>query len=278
MTRFFAAEFPTRFFNCGIAEANMVGMAAGFAASGKIPFASTFAVFAPGRCFDQIRMAIIQPKLNVKIVTTHGGISVGEDGSSHQAIEDLSLACSLPGLTVIVPADAIETAQAVRWAASNFGPVHIRLGRPKLPLVFDESYRFKVGKAATMRDGNAATLIATGIMVAGALDAADHLNKEGTACRVLNMSTLSPIDEASIVQAAKETGAIVTAEEHLEHGALASIVSQVVVKNQPVPMEFVAMKGYAQSGKPAELLERYGLTSKDMEAAVRRAVGRKSKM
>jgi len=211
-------------------------------------------------------------------MTTHGGISVGEDGSSHQAIEDLSLACSLPGLTVIVPADAIETAQAVKWAASNFGPVHIRLGRPKLPLVFDESYRFKVGKAATMRDGNAATLIATGIMVAGALDAADHLNKEGIACRVLNMSTLSPIDEASIVQAAKETGAIVTAEEHLEHGALASIVSQVVVKNQPVPMEFVAMKGYAQSGKPAELLERYGLTSKDMEAAVRRAVGRKSKM
>jgi len=276
MTKFFAAEFPTRFFNCGIAEANMIGMAAGFAASGKIPFASTFAVFAPGRCFDQVRMGIVQPKLNVKIVTTHGGITVGEDGSSHQAIEDLSLACSMPGLTVIVPADAIETTQAVKYAASTFGPFHIRLGRPKFPLVFDESYRFQVGKAATMREGKAVTIIAIGSMVSCAIDAADHLKKEGVDCRVINMSTLSPIDEAAIVKAAKDTGAIVTAEEHLEHGALASIVSQVVVKNHPVPMEFVALKGYAQSGKPTDLLVRYGLTSADIEAAVRRVVGRKT--
>jgi transketolase len=275
MTRFFSAKFPERFFNCGIAEANMIGIAAGFAASGKIPFASTFAVFAPGRCFDQIRMAVVQPKLNVKIVTTHGGITVGEDGSSHQAIEDLSLACSLVGLTVIVPADAIETAQAVKYAAATEGPFLIRLGRSKLPLIYDESYRFHIGNAVTLREGKIATIIANGLMVGAALTAADKLKNEGIACTVLNMHTLSPLDERVIIKAAGETGAIVTAEEHLEHGALASLVSQVVVKNHPVPMEFVALKGYAQSGKPNELLERYGLTAKEVEAAVRKVLTRK---
>ncbi len=275
MTRFFSAEFPERFFNCGIAEANMIGIAAGFAASGKIPFASTFAVFAPGRCFDQIRMAVAQPKLNVKIVTTHGGITVGEDGSSHQAIEDLSLACSLVGLTVIVPADAIETAQAVKYAAATEGPFLIRLGRPKLPLVYDESYRFHIGNAVTLREGKMVTIIANGLMVGVALNAADKLKIEGIECAVLNMHTLNPLDERVIIKAAVETGAIVTAEEHLEHGALSSLVSQVVVKNHPVPMEFVALRGYAQSGKPAELLERYGLTAKEVEAAVKKALARK---
>ncbi len=275
MTRFFSAKFPDRFFNCGIAEANMIGMAAGFAAAGKIPFASTFAVFAPGRCFDQVRMAVVQPRMNVKIVTTHGGITVGEDGSSHQAIEDLSLACSLVGLTVIVPADAVETAQVIKYAVATEGPMHIRLGRPKLPIIYDSSYRFEVGKAVTMREGNAATIMANGLMVGCALDAADKLKKEGVACTVLNMHTLSPLDKAAVVKAARDTGAIVTAEEHLEHGALASLVSEVVVRSQPVPMEFVALTGYAQSGKPNELLERYGLTSKDIEAAVHRVVARK---
>ena len=275
MTRFFSAKFPERFFNCGIAEANMIGMAAGFAASGEIPFASTFAVFAPGRCFDQVRMAVVQPSMNVKIVTTHGGITVGEDGSSHQAIEDLSLACSLVGLTVIVPADAIETAEVIKYAVATEGPMHIRLGRPKLPLIYDSSYSFNVGKAVTMREGGSVTIIANGLMLGCSIEAADKLAKEGIACRVLNMHTLSPIDEAAIVKAAKETGAIVTAEEHLEHGALGGIVSQVVVRNQPVPMEFVAMNCYAQSGKPNDLLERYGLTAKDVEAAVRRVLKRK---
>lgn len=275
MTKFFAAKHPERFFNCGIAEANMIGMAAGFAAAGKIPFASTFAVFAPGRCFDQIRMAVVQPRMNVKIVTTHGGITVGEDGSSHQAIEDLSLACSLVGLTVIVPADAIETTQAVKYAAATEGPFLIRLSRSKVPVLYDDKYKFQIGKAVTLREGKSATIIANGLMITAALEAADKLKQEGIACTVLNMHTLNPIDEAAIVKAAKETGAIVTAEEHLEHGALSGIVAQVVVKNQPVPMEFVALKGYAQSGKPNELLVRYGLTAKEIEAAVRKVVTRK---
>src|SRR5512137_2471087 len=165
MTHFFAKEFPNRFFDCGIAEQNMVTIAAGLASSGKIPFASTFAVFIPGRCFDQVRMSIAQPGLNVKLVTTHGGITVGEDGITHQAIEDLSLICSLPGFTVIVPADAVETAAAVRWAAAHRGPVYIRLGRAKVPLVYGPDYRFQVGKAVTMRPGNGVTVIAIGLMV-----------------------------------------------------------------------------------------------------------------
>ena len=276
MTQFFAHEFPERFFDCGIAEQNMVGIAAGLAASGKIPFASTFAVFAPGRCFDQIRMSIAQPQLNVKLVVTHGGISIGEDGTSHQAIEDLALICSLPGFTVIVPADAIETEQAVKAAAAHFGPFYIRLCRPKIPLVYGEDYRFKLGKAVTMRKGKDATIIAIGLMVKAALEAAQNLELAGIDCRVLNMPTLKPIDEAAITQAAAETGAIVTAEEHLEHGGLGSAVARVVARYKPVPMELVAIKDtYAKSGKPAELLERYGLTARDIEQGVRAAIKRK---
>ena len=276
MTHSFAREFPGRFFDCGIAEQNMVGIAAGLAASGKIPFASTFAVFAPGRCFDQMRMSVSQPRLNVKLVTTHGGISVGEDGPSHQAIEDLALACSLPGFTVIVPADAIETAQAVRVAAASRGPFLIRLCRATMPLVYDEHYRFTLGKAVTLREGKEATIIAIGIMVAAALEAAESLKQEGIDCRVLSMPTLKPVDEEAIVKAAAETGAIVTAEEHLEHGGLGSRVAQVVARQLPVPVEFVAIKNtYAQSGKPAELLQRYGLTAKDIAQAVKTVIKRK---
>jgi len=276
MTQIFAREFPERFFDCGIAEQNMVSIAAGLAASGKIPFASTFAVFVPGRCFDQIRMSIAQPGLDVKLVTTHGGISVGEDGTSHHSIEDLALIGSLPGFTVIVPADAIETAQAVRVAAASYGPFYIRLCRPKLPLVYNESYRFVLGKAVTMRQGRDAAIIAIGLMVKAALEAAENLKREGIDCRVLNMPTLKPIDEAAIVEAAAETGAIVTAEEHLEHGGLGSIVARVLARHQPVPAEFVAIKDtYAKSGKPAELLQRYGLTAKDIEQGVRRVIKRK---
>ncbi len=276
MTKIFAREFPERFFDCGIAEQNMVSIAAGLAASGKLPFASTFAVFAPGRCFDQIRMSIAQPGLNVKLVTSHGGISVGEDGTSHHSIEDLALIGSLPGFTVIVPADAIETAQAVRMAAASYGPFYIRLCRPKVPPVYTESYRFDLGKAVIMRQGGDVTIIAIGLMVAAALEAAKNLRREGIDCRVLNMSTLKPIDEAAITQAAAETGAIITAEEHLEHGGLGSIVAQVLARHQPVPMEFVAIKDtYARSGKPAELLQRHGLTAKDIERGVRSAIARK---
>ena len=276
MTGYFADKFPERYFNCGIAEQNMVGIAGGLAASGKIPFASTFAIFAVGRCFDQMRLSIAQPRLNVKLVVTHGGISVGEDGVSQQAIEDLALICSLPGFTVIVPADSIETAQAIRAAAAHFGPFYIRLCRPKLPLVYDQNYRFKLGKAVVMRQGGDVTIIALGLMVKAALEAAESLKGEGIDCRVLNMPTLKPIDEAAITQAAAETGAIVTAEEHLEQGGLGSAVARVVAKHQPVPMELVAIKDtYAQSGKPAELFERYGLTPKDIERGVKSALKRK---
>ncbi len=276
MTGIFAGEFPDRFFDCGVAEQNMVVIAAGLAASGKIPFASTFAVFAPGRCFDQVRMSVAQPGLNVKLVASHGGITVGEDGMSHHAIEDLALIGSFPGFTVIVPADAIETAQAVRAAAMSYGPFYIRLCRPRTPLVYDDGYRFRLGKAVTMRQGRDATVIAIGLMVAEALKAARDLEAEGIDCRVLNMPTLKPIDEAAIIESAVETGAIVTAEEHLEHGGLGSEVALRVARHCPVPMESIAIKDtYAKSGKPAELLQEYGLTAKDIGEAVRSVIGKK---
>ena len=277
MTKYFAEKFPERFIQCGLEEQNMVGIAAGLAVSGKIPFANTFAVFVPGRCFDQARMSVAQPGLNVKLVGTHGGISVGEDGTSHQSVEDLALVGSLPGFTVIVPADAIETAQAVRAAAATYGPFYIRLCRPKTPLIYGEDYRFSLGKAVTLKPGKDATIIAIGIMVPAALEAAKDLAQQGIDCRVLNMPTLKPIDQEAIVNAATETGAIVTAEDHLEHGGLGSAVAQVTSRRQPVPMEFIAIKDtYAQSGKPEELFQRYGLTARDIEQAVHRLVHRKA--
>ncbi len=273
MTRFFAQEFPDRFFDCGLEEQNMIGIAAGLAATGKIVFASTFAVFASCRCFDQLRMCLSQMRLNVKVVATHGGITVGEDGTSHQAVEDLALYCALPGFTVIVPADAIETAEAVRLAAATYGPFYIRLSRPKTPLVYQENYHFTLGKAVTMRQGKDVTIIAMGIMVAKALEASDILARQGIDCRVINLPTVKPLDEEAIVKAASETGAIVMAEEHLAHGGLGSRVAQVVAREKPVPMSFVNLgDSYALSGKPDELLQRYGLTAKDIEEAVRLVV------
>ena len=270
MTHLFAREFPERFFDCGVAEQNMMGMAAGLAASGKIPFASTFAVFATGRCFDQLRVSAAQPHLNVKVVATHGGISVGEDGASHHAVEDLALAMSLPGFTVIVPADANEAAQAVRAAAQTPGPFYIRLSRPKTPLLYDESYRFTIGKAVTLRQGKDVAIIATGLMLAPALEAAQALAAEGIDCRVLSMPTLKPLDEQAVASAAAETGAIVTAEEHLEHGGLGSAVARVVARRCPVPMEIVAIKDtYTKSGKPEELLAKHGLTAQGIAEAAR---------
>jgi transketolase len=276
MTNFFAREFPERFFNCGLEEQNMIGIAAGLAASGKIVFATTFVVFVVCRCFDQLRLCISQPNLNVKIVATHSGISVGEDGTSHQAIEDLALCCALPSFTVVVPADAIETAGAIRVAASDYGPFYIRLSRPKTPIVYPEGYHFTLGKAVTMRQGNDATVIAMGIMVAMALEAADTLARQGIDCRVINMHTLKPLDEAAIVNAASETGAIVVAEEHLAQGGLGSRIAQIVAKEKPVPMGFVNLGDrYAVSGKSEELLQRYGLTARDIEESVKSVVKRK---
>ncbi len=273
MTSLFAQKFPGRFFDCGIAEQNMVSIAAGLAASGKTVFASTFAVFAPGRCFDQIRMSIAQPGLNVKLVTSHGGITVGEDGTSHHAIEDLALACSFPGFSVVVPADAAEVAQAVRAAAQTYGPFYIRLTRPKTPLVYAADYQFSLGKAATLRDGKDVTVIGIGLMVASAIEAAQNMARDGIDCRVLSMSTLRPLDEDAIVKAARETGAIVTAEEHIRRGGLGSAVAQVVAEQHPVPMSFIAINDtYARSGKPEELLQEHGLTAARIEAAARSLV------
>jgi transketolase len=276
MTDLFAREFPDRFFNCGLQEQNMVSIAAGLAASGKIVFASTFAIFVSCRCFDQLRLCLSQSALNVKIVATHGGITVGEDGSSHHAVEDLALLCALPGFTVLVPADAIEAAEAIRTAANVYGPFYIRLSRPKTPLVYPEGYRLTLGKAVTMRQGKDITIIATGIMVAKALEAADVLARQDVDCRVVNMHTLKPLDEAAVVKAASETGAIVVAEEHLAQGGLGSRVAQIMARQKPVPMEFVNLGDrYASSGKAEELLQRYGLTAGDIEDAVKSAVRRK---
>jgi transketolase len=276
MTNFFAREFPERFFNCGLEEQNMIGIAAGLAVSGKTVFASTFVVFVVCRCFDQLRLYLSQPKLNVKIVATHGGITVGEDGSSHQSIEDLALCCALPGFTVVVPADAIEAAEAVRVAASIHGPFYVRLSRPKTPIVYPEGCHFTLGKAVTMRQGTDATVIAVGIMVAKALEAADILARQGIDCRVINIHTLKPLDEAAIVKAASETGAIVVAEEHLAQGGLGSRVAQTVAREKPVPIEFVNLGDkYALSGKADELLQRYGLTAERIGESVKSAINRK---
>ncbi|MFH1484724.1 MAG: transketolase family protein [Chloroflexota bacterium] len=276
MTCLFAQKFPERFFDCGLAEQNMIGIAAGLAASGKIPFASTFAVFATSRCFDQLRMSVAQPQLNVKIVATHGGITVGEDGASHHAIEDLSLVCSLPGFTVIVPADAIETIQAVKAAAQSEGPFYIRLSRPRTPLLMSQDYRFQIGKAVTMRPGDDVTIFANGLMVAVALEAAERLAEREISSRVLNMSSLRPIDKEAIITAAKETGAIVTAEEHLLQGGLGSRVARITAEECPVPISFIAVRdAYAKSGKPEQLLERHRLTAGDIEQAVLSVIARK---
>ncbi len=276
MTNLFAQEFPDRFFNCGLTEQNMIGIAAGLAASGKVVFASSFVVFVVCRCFDQLRLCISQPNHNVKVVATHGGIIVGEDGSSHHGIEDVALCCALPNFIVIVPADAIEAAEAVKAAAHQYGPFYIRLSRPKTPIVYSEGYRFTLGKAVIMRQGNDVTVIAMGIMVAKALEAADILARDGIDCRVINMHTLKPLDEAAIIKAASETGAIVVAEEHLAQGGLGSRVAQVVAAKKPVPMEFVNLGDrYAVSGKAEELLQRYGLTARNIEDSVRAVIKRK---
>jgi len=278
MTDLFAVEYPERFFDCGIAEQNMMSIAAGLAASGKTVFASTFAVFAAGRAYDQVRMSIAQPKLNVKIVATHGGITVGEDGFSHHAIEDLSLMCSLPNLTVVVPADAFETVQAVRAAAETAGPFYIRLSRPKIPVVYADDYSFELGKAVVMRGGSDATVITMGVMVSRALQAADSLAHDGIELRVLNMHTLKPLDRAAVVRAAKETGVILTVEEHLMQGGLGSRVAPIVAEECPVPMSFITIQDrFSSSGKPEQLLEQHGLTAANIEKQVRELISRKTK-
>ena len=276
-TATFAKIFPERFFNMGIAEANLMGTAAGLAAAGKTPFVSTFAVFATGRAFDQVRNSIAYPNFNVKICATHAGITVGEDGASHQSIEDIALMRSLPGMTVIVPADGPETKQAVRAAAEHKGPVYIRLGRSGVPVLFDSDYKFTIGRAAVLRQGEDVALLACGIMVAEALEAARQLAEKGIRAAVLNVSTIKPLDVEAVVKAARATGAVVTCEEHSVIGGLGSAVAEVLGEEYPVPLERVGIRDtFGQSGKPAELLEHYGLTAAHIARAAERAVARKS--
>ncbi len=261
-TQVFAKEFPDRFFNCGIAEGNMMSVAAGLAAAGKTVFASTFAVFGAGRAYEQIRNSICYPRLNVKVALTHAGITVGEDGATHQMLEDIALMRVLPNMTVIVPADAAETEAALRWAAAYKGPVYIRMGRAKCDDVTNPGDSFTPGKCTTLCDGNDVTVIACGIMAGKAVAAAKLLQEEGISARVLNMSSVKPIDEQAIVAAAKETGAILTAEEHSVIGGLGSAVAEVVVKENPVPMAMLGLNDtFGESGKSDDLLVKYGLTA-----------------
>ncbi len=271
----FAKEFPDRFFDLGPAEQNIMSMASGFAMSGKIPFASTFAVFGTGRPYDQIRINIAQMNANVKIVCTHAGLLTGEDGISAQSIEDIALMCALPGFNVVVPSDGPETEAAVRSAASTKGPFYIRLSRPAIPVIHPNGAEFTLGKAETLRSGDHLTIIACGIMVSTSLEAADILSREGIEARVVNMSTLQPLD-LDAVAAACSTGAIVTAEEHYIHGGLGSLVSQAAAGIQAVPIEMVAVRGYAESGKPQELFDKYGLAASDVTNAARRVLSRKN--
>ena len=271
----FEAEFPDRFFDFGPAEQNMVGVAAGLAASGKIPVVSTFAVFGSARPFDQLRVSVAQPGLNVKLVLTHAGLMTGEDGSSAQSVEDLAIVSALPTFTVIVPADGPEAALAVRAAVSTPGPFYVRLSRPATPVVHKDPHEFAVGRAEVMREGKDASIVACGIMVHAALTAADLLVKEGISCRVVNMATVSPIDRGAVLAAARETGALVTAEEHLLQGGLGSAVASLLAGSVPTPIEMVGWTGYGEPGEPQCLLQKHGLTPAHVVDAVKRAVDRK---
>lgn len=275
-TNDFKKVFPERFFNMGIAEQNLLGTAAGFAAAGKIPFASSFAVFAVGRAYDQIRNSIAYPKLNVKIAATHAGLTVGEDGGSHQMLEDIALMRALPNMTVIVPADGVETKQVIMAAAAYDGPVYIRLGRPKVPVLFDESYQFEIGKGVVLKDGADVTLVATGIMVSKAMEAAEALAADGISAAVVNISTIKPLDQQLIIEMAQKTGAMVACEEHNIYGGLGSAVAEVLVEHCPVPMARVGVEdSFGESGLPDQLLEKYGLTAANIADKAKAVIGRK---
>ncbi|MCC3864762.1 transketolase family protein [Terrisporobacter petrolearius] len=269
----FAKEFPERFVNVGIAEQNMVGMAAGLASTGKVTFATTFAVFAAGRAFEVIRNSVCYPKANVKIAATHAGITVGPDGGSHQAIEDIALMCSLPNMVVLSPADDIEACKCVKAAAEIDAPVYLRLGRIALDDIYTDEYDFKIGKGNELFSGNDVTIISTGIMVHKSLKAAKELKEEGINARVINMATIKPIDEEIIIKAAKETKGIVTVEEHSVIGGLGDRVSAVVCENAPIIVKKIGVKDvFGESGSPEALLEKHGLTVENIKEAVKNIV------
>lgn len=265
----FAKAFPERFFNIGIAEQNMVGIAGGISLTGKIAFASTFAMFETGRAWEQVRQTVCYSNLNVKLVATHGGLTVGEDGASHQALEDVALMRVLPNMIVIVPADGIETEQVIRTIASHYGPVYVRLGRVKVPVVMPEEYRFQIGKAYAFHIGRDANIIAAGIMVSAALEARKMLKDGGIDAGVINMSTVKPLDEDMLLKAAEASSLIVTAEEHSIIGGLGGAVSEFLSERKPVKVKRIGVRDeFGRSGKPDELLKFYGLTAEDIARSI----------
>ncbi|MFH1129992.1 MAG: transketolase family protein [Pseudomonadota bacterium] len=275
-TKAFAARFPDRFFNMGISEQDLIGTAAGMSLAGKIPFASSFAIFITGRCWEQIRNSVALPGCNVNIVATHGGVTVGKDGASHQSLEDIAVMRAIPTMTVIVPADAVETRKAVEAAAWYDGPVYIRLTRANLPVVSSDEQAFRIGKGWIVAPGEDVTIFGIGLMLHVALEAIPLLESDGISARVVNLATVKPIDEHLITVCAKETGCVVTAEEHNIFGGLGDAVGEVLLRNHPVPMERVAvLDSFGRSGKPEDLLEYFDLTPKAVAKAAKRAVARK---
>lgn len=271
----FIKDFPERFIQVGIAEANMMGVSAGLATGGKIPFATTFANFATGRVYDQIRQSIAYSHKNVKICASHAGVTLGEDGATHQILEDLGMMKMLPGMTVINPCDYAQTKAATQAIADIDGPVYLRFGRPGWP-IFTEQFEFKIGKAIVMSEGTDVSIFATGHLMWNAIEAAKELTKEGISCELINIHTIKPLDEEAIIKSAKKTKCVVTAEEHQILGGLGSSVAQVLARNCPTPMEMVGVNDkFGESGKPADLLDKYGMSVADVADAVRKAVKRK---
>jgi transketolase len=276
MTTYFAKEFPDRFISCGIAESNMVAIGAGLAYAGKIPFVASFSAFIVNKGFEQLRVTVAYPNLNVKVVGTHSGISIGEDGPSQMSVEETSLACSLPGFLVLAPADEVATRALLRLGTAHLGPMFMRTGRVKAPVVYQPGQKFELGKAVEVIPGSDVTVIANGLLVAEAIRAAEALDAEGISVRVLDMHTVKPLDAEAIAKAARETGAIVVAEEHLVDCGLGVRVAQAAAESTPAPMEFVGVRDtYAESGQPDELLDKYGLRSREIVAAVRKVLTRK---
>lgn len=275
-TGIFKKAYPDRFFDCGIAEANMMGVAAGLAACGKIPFASTFAMFAAGRAYEIVRNSIGYPHLNVKIGATHAGISVGEDGATHQCNEDIALMRTIPGMTIINPCDDVEARAAVKAALDYVGPVYMRFGRLAAPVINDaETYKFELGKGVVMKDGNDITIVATGLMVNEAMEAAKSLESDGISARVVNIHTIKPLDKELICKCAKETGMIVTAEEHSVIGGLGSAVAEAVTECCPVPVIRIGVNDeYGYSGPAVELLKKFGLSAENIANKVKKALGK----
>lgn len=273
----FEKEFPERFIQCGISEANMISMAAGLATAGKVPFTGTFANFSTGRVYDQIRQTVAYSHKNVKLCASHAGLTLGEDGATHQILEDIGLMRMLPGMTVINPCDYHQTYQATLAIAEHKGPVYLRFGRPNWPM-FTEGMPFEIGKALVLGEGKDITIFATGHMVWPAVQAAQELLAEGISCEVINIHTIKPLDEQAVLKSVKKTRAVVVAEEHQRNGGLGDTIANLLVHHDPVPMEYVGVKdSFGESGKPDELLEKYGLTKKDIIWAVKDGLERKQK-